>query len=126
MTDVSKAREDARKRTGKFGLGVQSTPEVTVNEEERLWGLELEYNDGLIEVIQVKPSGKLVKPHRSDRLTLIYLVGFKAQQFGRGADLDLDEALADPGAVTGFFPMFDTTDDSTTTVFGRVKSLIEL
>ena len=124
MADVAKARDDNRKPNGKFGPGEQSKPEVTVNEVERLWSLEIEYVTGQLEVVQGKPSGRLTEPLRSDNLTLIYLIAFKDKPFFHTVEISLDEALADPGAVTGFHPVFDTNDDATTTVLGRVRSFV--
>jgi hypothetical protein len=130
MTEESKARAAARRPNGRFGLQAQSLPDITVNTgpdtADVWWSVELEYNDGLIELIVVDACGKLRTPHRSDRRTLITLVGFKDRPFSPAITMTLTEALSDPGSITGFCPVFDTTDDSTTTVFGLVKSFIEL
>jgi hypothetical protein len=93
------------------------------SEKPSIWSLEVIYNDGFVETISVTETGSLRSPHRSDRLTLSKLLGFKQNRSSEGPDVTVSEAFAEPETVAGFHPIFDTTEGFPTTVLGQVAEL---
>lgn len=129
MTGAESARETARQANGNFGAQEFSSPEVHLTEPDApnpaVWKLEVGYNDGGIDVLTVGVDGKLPSPHRSDSRFLTQLLGFRSAPFSEGIGLSLSSALTNPIGTLGMHPVFDTTEDSPTTLFGKVKSFIE-
>jgi hypothetical protein len=131
---MNDAREAARHSNGKFGThqlnenSISGIPRTSAPEPldtvpgPVTWTLDLAYNDGGEETITGDSTGTLPAPHRSERLMLTQLLGFKKVAFNPGIDLQLADALESPGAVVEMHPVFDTTQGSPTTVYGRTTS----
>ena len=86
---------------------------------DSVWRMDIQYNDGAIDTLRFDSTGELTKPHKSERLTLIDLLGFKLQRFSPSIDIGLGAALADTGLALGLNPVFDTYDGPTT-VLGQI------
>ena len=114
-----KALEDARKPSGAFGERPRNSGGLTLEPEiPTTYRLDFVYNNGENESFTVDADGWLPSPVQSDSLKLTRLLGFRVKAYTPSIDLSFTYAVDNPASAIAMLPVFDTTYDSPTTVFG--------
>lgn len=85
------------------------------------WTLEVTDQLGRIDTFTGDANGKLTQPTLSNQRVLTRLLGFHHHLFTRGPiPLTFSDYLFTAEAARGMHPIFDTIDDSPTTLFATV------